>query len=161
MGSESSFSLSDLTILKRMIGPDRADLSIAAARAILKLDFEPGNHARMHELSMKAQEGSLNAEEQAEIDAYGRVGCLLGIMHSLARQSLKRRSVRTNPMDEALSDLVRRRADSVANTAASRRHLRDPPSRSITLSLASTVGPRSPATSRSPASTATAIRDRT
>ena len=53
-----------------MIGPDRADLSIAAARAILKLDFEPGDHARMHELSMKAQEGSLNAEEQAEIDAY-------------------------------------------------------------------------------------------
>jgi hypothetical protein len=94
MGSESSFSLSDLAILKRVIGPDRADLSITAARAILKLDFEPRDHVRMHELSMKAQEGSLNAEEQAEIDAYGRVGCLLGIMHSLARQSLKRRSVR-------------------------------------------------------------------
>ena len=44
----------------------------------------------MHELAVKAQDGVLTAEERAEIDAYEHVGCLLGIMHSLARQSLKR-----------------------------------------------------------------------
>ena len=61
------------------------------ARAILKLDFDDDERERMHELSRKAQEGTLNAEEQAEIDSYERVGHLLDLLHSKARRTLKRR----------------------------------------------------------------------
>jgi hypothetical protein len=90
MASESTFSPIEVTVLGRLIGPERENLSVTTARAILKLDFEPRDHERMHELSLKAKEGALAAEERAEIDAYGRVGCLLDLMHSLARRSLKR-----------------------------------------------------------------------
>jgi hypothetical protein len=90
MASESTFSPSEVAVLGRLIGPEREKLPIATARAILELDFEPRDHERMHELSLKAKQGTLTAEERAEIDAYGRVGCLLDLMHSLARRSLKR-----------------------------------------------------------------------
>ncbi len=43
----------------------------------------------MQELSLKAKEGKLTAKERAEVEAYGRVGCLLDMMHSLARRSLR------------------------------------------------------------------------
>jgi hypothetical protein len=97
MASESTFSESEAVVLGRLIGPERANLPVATARAILKLDFEPRDHERMHELSGKAKEGRLTAEERAEIDAYGRVGCLLDLMHSLARRSLNAKGV---PEDE-------------------------------------------------------------
>jgi hypothetical protein len=92
MASESTFSPSEVAVLGRLIGPERESLPVLTARAILQLDFEPRDHARMHELSLKAREGTLSAEERAEIDAYGRIGSLLDQMHSLARRSLKRRS---------------------------------------------------------------------
>ena len=91
MASVSTFSESEAVVLGRLIGPERESLPVATARAILKLDFEPRDHERMHELSLKAKEGQLTAEEQGEIDAYERIGCLLDMMHSLARRSLKRR----------------------------------------------------------------------
>jgi hypothetical protein len=69
--------------------PDQATLSAAASRAILALDFTPDDKDRMRQLSAKAREGSLTAEEQAEIDNYERVGHLLNIMQSKARRSLK------------------------------------------------------------------------
>ena len=40
MATLASTSDNELTILSRLIRPDRRDLSAAAARAILKLDFE-------------------------------------------------------------------------------------------------------------------------
>jgi hypothetical protein len=94
MASESTFSSSELAVLGRLIGPEREGLPVRIARAILELDFEPRERERMHELALKANEGVLTAEEQTEIDAYGRVGCLLDLMHSLARRSLKRHSAR-------------------------------------------------------------------
>ena len=44
----------------------------------------------MQVLSQKASEGTLTAEEQAEIDDYERVGHLLDLMHSKARTKLKK-----------------------------------------------------------------------
>ncbi len=90
MASVSTFSESEAVVLGRLIGPERENLPVATARALLKLDFEPRDHERMQELSLKAKEGKLTAKERAEVEAYGRVGCLLDMMHSLARRSLKR-----------------------------------------------------------------------
>jgi hypothetical protein len=82
----------DVAILGRIIQPKRGDLPVTAARAILKLDFEPIDRERMRELSQKARLGTLTREEQAEIDEYDRVGHLLGLLHSKARISLKKHS---------------------------------------------------------------------
>jgi hypothetical protein len=79
----------DLAILSRIIRPGHNDFSVTAARAILKLDFDDEDRKRMHELSLKAQEGALNAEEEAEIEGYERAGTLLDLLHSKARRALR------------------------------------------------------------------------
>ena len=81
----------DAAILYRLIRPERDDLSAAGARDLLKIVFEPADHERMHKLALKAQDGALTAAEQSELTEYERVGCLLDLLHSKARQSLKRR----------------------------------------------------------------------
>jgi hypothetical protein len=89
MASESLFVQSEMAILDRLLRAERAGFSAAAARSLLKIDFEPADRERMHQLAVKAQDGTLTAAEQAEIDAYEVVGHLLGLMHSKARLSLK------------------------------------------------------------------------
>jgi hypothetical protein len=91
MASESIFVQSEMAILDRLIQAERAGFPAAAARSLLKIDFETADHERMHQLGAKAQDGTLTAAEQAELDAYEVVGHLLGLMHSKARLSLKRR----------------------------------------------------------------------
>jgi uncharacterized protein YnzC (UPF0291/DUF896 family) len=91
MTSESTLPPSDVAILDRLIRPERDDLSAAAAaRDLLKIDFEPGDIERMHELAAKAREGVLTPAERAEIHEYDRVGHVLALLHSKARRSLKR-----------------------------------------------------------------------
>src|SRR5712691_11560257 len=80
---------SDAAILARVLEPREPAFSPAVARAILALDFSKTDLDRMHELSVKAREGTLTAEEHAAMDNYERVGHLLNIMQSKARRSLK------------------------------------------------------------------------
>ena len=63
----------------------------AAARALLKLRFSPQDQQRMGDLSSKARAGTLTSEEQADIDTYERLGCLLDILHSQARRALNKK----------------------------------------------------------------------
>jgi hypothetical protein len=72
------------------VKPDRANLTPEAARAILKLDFDPEDHQRVDELSAKAQKGTLTPQERAELEEYIRVGYELAVLQSRARLSLKR-----------------------------------------------------------------------
>jgi hypothetical protein len=81
-----------VSILNRLIRSDRRTLPVTAARAILKINFDDDDRRRMRELSQKARDGTLSAEEQDEIDSYELVGHLLALMHSKARQSLKKRN---------------------------------------------------------------------
>jgi hypothetical protein len=71
-------------------------LSPSGARALLKLQFSQRDHALMDELSRKARAGSLTPQEQAELDTFERLACLLGILHSKARQALKKRPRRAS-----------------------------------------------------------------
>src|SRR5437870_904589 len=84
-------STSEVAIFSRILEPEQATLPAAAARALLALSFTPDDQARMRQLSAKAQEGTLTAAEQAEIDNYERVGHILSLMKSKARRSLKSR----------------------------------------------------------------------
>jgi hypothetical protein len=60
------------------------------ARAILELDFPSEDKERRHRLAAKARDGALSPGERADIDTYGRVGSLLSVWKSKARQSLRK-----------------------------------------------------------------------
>ena len=68
---------------------------------ILALGFDQADNDRMRDLVAKARGGALTPEEQAEVEAYSRVGSLLGILQSRAGRALKgrrgrRRKARTH-----------------------------------------------------------------
>jgi hypothetical protein len=73
----------------RLLWPGGKMLSVQAARSILRLEFTREDTARMHELAAKARDGELTSAEQDEIRTYERVGNLLALMQSKARQRLK------------------------------------------------------------------------
>ena len=78
-----------LSIWERVVAPLDTSLSPAVANELLKLGFAPQDHDRMALLAGKAREGSLTPHEQSEIDEYGLVNSLLGILKSKARLSLR------------------------------------------------------------------------
>ena len=90
MSAKTPTASSDIEILGRVIHPDHSNLSAAAARGWLKLDFDQWDRERMHELALKAQEGSLTPQEKLDLDNYRRVGHILDMIHSKARLSLKK-----------------------------------------------------------------------
>jgi hypothetical protein len=79
----------DAAIVGRLDKPDHSDFSPEAAREILSIQLSSEDQARMQELSLKAQEGTLTPAEQGEVESYRRVGYWLGILWSKARLSLK------------------------------------------------------------------------
>jgi hypothetical protein len=81
----------EAAILSRVIQADHDGLSLAAARAFLRLKFAADDQQRMHELAVKNQDGALTAAERQELDGYLRVGRLLDLLAAKARLSLKKR----------------------------------------------------------------------
>jgi len=76
-------------ILVRTILPEEGDLPIEAARSILKFQLSQADRERVNELAAKARAGTLMSEERAELDEYERITCLVELMQSKARLSLK------------------------------------------------------------------------
>ncbi len=72
----------------------QSPLSPAAARALLKLQFDERDRRRMRDLVAKARTGELTPDNQFEADTYEQLGCLLDIIHSKARQALGRKPER-------------------------------------------------------------------
>ena len=83
------------TIWQRVIEFER-ELSPVAARALLKIRFSDHDHLLMNELSAKARLGTLTHTEQIELDTFERLGSLLDIIHSKARQALKKKPKRAS-----------------------------------------------------------------
>jgi hypothetical protein len=79
---------SEVTILSRVL-VDGKDLSPEQAHYFLELGFGEEDKARMHDLAVRNQAGALSAQEQEELVAYAKAGCLLGILQSKARKHLK------------------------------------------------------------------------
>jgi hypothetical protein len=86
----SHAAAAEAAILSRLVKPNRADFSPEVAEALLKLDFDPTDRQRMHELAVKGQEGSLSEEEEEELGSYRRIGYFVDLMRSKARFSLKK-----------------------------------------------------------------------
>jgi hypothetical protein len=61
------------------------------ARQILKIQFSEEDHSRYQTLSLKAQEGELTPEEQADLDDYLNLNDLLIVMKTKAESFLRAR----------------------------------------------------------------------
>jgi hypothetical protein len=79
----------EAAILGRLVVSAEPSLSPAAAQGLLAVKFDQADKDRMHTLAAQARAGTLTPAEQAEIEAYSRVGSLIGILHSKARRALK------------------------------------------------------------------------
>jgi hypothetical protein len=90
MRTATSTLESEVAILNRLIRPHKP-WNAATARAILNLDFDKSDQVRMQELAQKARDGTLTEEEQEIINFYERVGHIIGLLHSKARRSQKKR----------------------------------------------------------------------
>jgi len=82
-------TITEAEVFRRVFEPAKPNLSPAAARSILQLDFNPDDRDRMNTLAEKARAGKLSKKEDEELEVFIQVGHLLAIMQSKARQSLK------------------------------------------------------------------------
>ncbi len=82
----------EAAIMSRVIEAEQDDLSLAAAKALLKLRFPQRDRDRMHELAVQNQEGALTQAEQNELASYLRVGRFLDLLAARARRSLAKRN---------------------------------------------------------------------
>jgi hypothetical protein len=77
----------EISLLKRVI--EQADkMPQAVARYFARLKLSAEDIDRVNLLSAKAREGSLDDEENEELDSYLRIGAFLSIVQSKARRTL-------------------------------------------------------------------------
>ena len=76
-------------VLLRVFDLPRHGLTSAMAEGIMALDFPEEDAARIEELNLRANEGELTDEEEAELEAYINIGDLLAYWQSKARQRLQ------------------------------------------------------------------------
>lgn len=91
-------------VLLRVFDLPRRGMTRALAESILALDFPEGDAARIEELNVRANEGELTDEEEAELEAYTNINDLLAPWQSKPRQTLQHAGM-SGP-----SEAVRRRA---------------------------------------------------
>jgi hypothetical protein len=81
---------SEAAIFGRLFETRNGSFSQELARAILEVAFSETDQTRMEELAQKNQRGLLTPKEREELRNYVKVGDLLAILHSKARQVLKK-----------------------------------------------------------------------
>ena len=79
----------EATILARVLGNDPDPMPPEIARHILSVDFSESDKARVNDLLMRNQQGTLSAVENEELSAYITAGSVLSILSSKARRALK------------------------------------------------------------------------
>ena len=78
------------SLLEGLVTRPLSDLKPPAAKALLKMKFNPRARKRINDLSARAQQGALTEAQADELDFYLNLGSLLTILHSKARLALKR-----------------------------------------------------------------------
>jgi hypothetical protein len=76
-------------VLRRVFDLPGHGMTPALAEGILALDFPEDDAARIAQLNVRANDGLLTDEEQAELEAYINVGELLAYWQSKARQAVQ------------------------------------------------------------------------
>ena len=77
-------------VLQRVFDLSKGGMTPALAESILALDFPEADAARIEDLNVRANEGELTDEEEAELEAYVNINDLLAYWQSKARQILQR-----------------------------------------------------------------------
>ena len=80
---------SEAAILGRVFQPHVGGWPRPAAEAILGMQFDEADRARMSELLERAKAGELSAAEADELEHYRHIGRLLELMKARARHSLQ------------------------------------------------------------------------
>ena len=88
--TETTLEKSEAAIFGRVFSNGKQALSRELARHVLGLTFSEQDKARMHELAVRNQAGALAPEETEELHNYIKVGHLVAILQSKARQALKK-----------------------------------------------------------------------
>ena len=81
--------VSEIDIWTGIIGPDRDDMTIPEAQAVLRWSFSEDATRRMEELGERHNEGELTEAEHEELEAYVNVGQVLAILQAKARLALQ------------------------------------------------------------------------
>jgi len=89
MSTATKRAPNEMAILRRVVDRKYSELSEAAARAIVRLDFDKTDRRRMNDLAARNRAGTISAIEVKELDSFIQVGQILGILKSKARQALK------------------------------------------------------------------------
>src|SRR5258707_4603542 len=89
MAHSFSIGARETAILTRAIQPNNHNLSATAARAILRIQLDPNDRPRLHELLIKNQEDVLTADERSELDSHLHVDMLLDLLLAKARAALR------------------------------------------------------------------------
>ena len=76
-------------VLLRVFDLPGRGMTRALAEGILALDFPEEDAARIEELNVKANEGELTEQEEAELEACININDLLAYWQSKARQTLQ------------------------------------------------------------------------
>jgi len=87
--TQNRANISDASILARILGNERGQLSSTMARYLLNLGFTDEDKARMHDLAVRNQNDDLSPIEKEELLAYGKAGTVLSILKSKARRTLR------------------------------------------------------------------------
>jgi hypothetical protein len=82
---------SEVTILSRLLLNGQGGGTPEFARYLLSLEFSDEDKARMHELAVKNQAGTISPQELRELDGYLKAGDLLAILQSKARMALQKK----------------------------------------------------------------------
>jgi hypothetical protein len=85
-------SNNDVEILGRILADGKGGLSATMARHLLRLRFSDQDVARMNELAQRNQDGLLSLAEHEELGSYVRIGHVLAILQSEARQALRKKA---------------------------------------------------------------------
>lgn len=81
-------SQDEVTILVRVLCNEGGELPADVARYFLTLGFNERDKARMHDLAVRNQEGTISRAETEELFAYGKAGGLLSLLHLKASRVL-------------------------------------------------------------------------
>ena len=90
MSTTTSVADPELAIWERVFVPDPRHITPDQARYLLEVRFSQADLDRINELSAKADDGTLEAEEKVELERYVHVGHLLSTLKARIRGKLKK-----------------------------------------------------------------------
>jgi hypothetical protein len=96
MATQYADDTSQAAIFARLWEAEEGHVPAELALEILKLRFSPQDEDRMHELAEKNRHGTITPAELETLDNYIKIGDLLALLQSKARQSLKRGDVESH-----------------------------------------------------------------